>query len=291
MGGGVRSCRASFQFGCRAGRSCACSRRKRKIHRRASQLMPDRPFVLVVAGNRRPAHRRLERGGGSRRPCDSASLWPTRGRKRDFCRCAPSMPPPTMPRCAGLRCGRRAIRRPPRRGARRTAPTVFSSTSKARRICSAARKDSSPIFPRGCEKISACRRGLPSPPRPARPGRCRAFTPRPRAFCPRARKPRRLRPSHRSVAACAGNPHDAAPARLQNRRRASGQTARAVRRAFSRRTSSPSRPGARPRRRAARARRARRRSITRLRYLLEPIFTQEAVVASPAASCRRSCTC
>ena len=103
------------------------------------------------------------------------------------------MPPPTMPRCAGWRCGRRATRRPPRPGARKTAPTVFFSTSKAPRICSAARRSSSPILPRGCE-ISACRRGLPLPRHPARPGRCRAFTTRPSCVLPSGQEAEALAP-------------------------------------------------------------------------------------------------
>ena len=45
-----------------------------------------------------------------------------------------------------------------------------------RRICSAARRNCSPILLQDCKKISGCRRGLPSPTRQARPGRCRAFT-------------------------------------------------------------------------------------------------------------------
>ena len=67
-------------------------------------------------------------------------------------------------------------RRPPRLGARRTAPTACSSISKARRICSAAKKNCSPICPSGLRRISACRRGLrlPTPP-PAWPGRWRVF--------------------------------------------------------------------------------------------------------------------
>ena len=55
MGSGVRSCRASFQFGCRAGRSCACSRRKQATKKPADKpIAPDRPFVLAVAGTGGP---------------------------------------------------------------------------------------------------------------------------------------------------------------------------------------------------------------------------------------------
>ncbi len=102
------------------------------------------------------------------------------------------------PRCGGWRSGQRAIRRPLRRcaeifGARRTAPTDFSSTSKARRTCSAARRNYSPIFPPG-SKASACRRDSPSLLRPARPGRWRAFTPRPLSFYHRDRKTKPWRP-------------------------------------------------------------------------------------------------
>ena len=99
------------------------------------------------------------------------------------------------------------------------------------------------------EKISACRRGLPSPIRPARPGRCRGFTPRPPLSCPRGRKPTALAPLPiEALAAFAGNLHDAAPARLQIRRHAARQAARAVCRAFSGGVAAPARSGARPRR-------------------------------------------
>ena len=62
-----------------------------------------------------------------------------------------------MRRCAGWRYGRRATRRPPRPMTRITAPTVFSSISKARRICSAAKNSLSPILPAGCKNF-----GLPA---------------------------------------------------------------------------------------------------------------------------------
>src|SRR5580704_17616146 len=78
-------------------------------------------------------------------------------------------------RSAASRSGRRATRRPPRLGARRTAPTACSSISKARRICSAAKKNCSPICPSGLRRISACRRGLRLPTPPAWPGRWRAL--------------------------------------------------------------------------------------------------------------------
>ena len=47
MDGGVRSCRASFQSGCRAGRSCVFSRRRRES-RQHEPIDPEQPFVLAV---------------------------------------------------------------------------------------------------------------------------------------------------------------------------------------------------------------------------------------------------
>ncbi len=242
------------------------------------QVDPDRPFVLAVACKRRPAHRRLERCGGSRRPCDRRILGRCAGESRYAAG--------ARRRCRSRRC-RAAPRRlvgdalhadRSRRGMKTMARTVFSSTSKARRICSAARRSSSPILLCGW-KISACRRGLRSPQRPARPGRCRAFTARHYLLLPPGRGSRGARRhAGRGVAACSGNPQPPAPARFQNRRRIDRQAARAVRRAICRRTVAPSRSGARPL----------DEPLTpivappvyhSLHYLLEPIVAQEAVIA------------
>ena len=119
-------------------------------------IAPDEPFVLTVAGSGARASPLSTRPPKPRASLP-ANLWPMRGRKRNSCRCAPSTPPPTMRRCAGWRYGRRATRRPPRPMTRITAPTGFSSISKARRICSAAKHSLSPILPAGCKNF-----GLPA---------------------------------------------------------------------------------------------------------------------------------
>ena len=115
----------------------------------------------------------------------------------------------------------------------------------------------------GSNKISACRRGLPSPRHLERPGRCHALHAAPLMVLPSGDEAAALAPlADRSIAAVAGNLHGTAPARLQSRRRAPRQAARAVCRAFSGRVAQAYRPGARPPRRAARSRSWRRRSIT-----------------------------
>ena len=253
---------------------------------------PDRPFVLAMAGSRRTAHRRLERGGRGGGACARRAVGRRAGESGIFAGRAPSMPPPMMPRCAG--CALWATRYTPTASPwdeENGADGFFLDIEGAAHLFGGEERLIADLSAR-LEKISACRRGSPSPTRPARPGRCRAFTPRAMhasALGPGSRGA--CAAADRSVAAFAGNLRDAAPARLQNRRRAAGQTARAVRRAFSRRTSSSSRPGARPRRRAA-------RPVVRAAGLSLVALSARADHhpgghrrAGAAGSCGRSCTC
>ena len=108
-----------------------------------------------------------------------------RGRKRTRCKCAPSIMPPTMMHCGDLLYGRRATHRPPRHGMRKTAPTVFSSKSKVRPICLAAKQSSSPSF-RSDSPGSGSKHVLRLPQwvRGRSPHRCRRkFSPRKRRRC------------------------------------------------------------------------------------------------------------
>ena len=105
---------------------------------------PERPFVLVVAASGGLHIAALNAAAEAQGLAVGELLADARAKAVKGFRCTRSMPRPTMPRCAASLCGRRATRRPPRPGAgisgtTRTAPTVSSSTSKARRICSAAR--------------------------------------------------------------------------------------------------------------------------------------------------------
>ena len=188
------------------------------------------------------------------------------------------MKPPMTPRWDGWRYGRRATRRPPRPGAKRTAPMVFSSTSTAPRIFSAVRRQLLADLSFRLEKSfgsagTACRRCY------ARHGMgAGAFSSHPPLFCLRDRKALAQAFTHRSAAAVTGNLRYATPARSQIRRRASRQAAGTVCRAFSGGAVSASRPGARPCGRPLVPIIAPPVYHT-LRYLLEPIITQEAVVA------------
>ena len=242
---------------------------------------PERPFVLAVAATGGPRIAALNVAAENAGLAHSASRWPMRAPKRIVCKCAP---PTRRRRCrAAPACsmGDALHARPPRLGTRRTAPTAFFSTSQARRICSAARKASSPILPPGLI-ASACRRGLPSPIRPAWPGRLSRFHAAAVHRAPvRARKPHALAPLPiEALAALGRKPRSPAAARLQIRRRAD-RTSRAhlLRRAFP-----PSCCGGSIRRSAASTSRSCRSSpppvYHSLRYLLEPIVTQEAIVAS-----------
>ena len=121
-----------------------------------------------------------------------------RARKPATCRRARSTPPPMTPRCAGWRSGRRAIRRPLRHCAgnlergerrRRIFPRHRRRRASVRRRGEITRRS---FFP--AAKASACRRGLPSLSRPARPGRWRAFTPRPLFVLPSGQESEALAP-------------------------------------------------------------------------------------------------
>ena len=227
---------------------------------------------------RRAAHRRPERGGRSGRPCARRAARRRAGAK------------PASSAGARRRSGRRRCRAAApgalgdalhahrlASGARRTAPTVFSSTSKAPRICSAARRSCSPILSPGSNDF-----GLPARLAVAdTPGTAWAlsrFHAAPlTASCRRGTKPRPWRRFPiEALAALAGNPHGAAPARLQIRRRAPRQAARALCRALS----PPSFSGVSTRRSAASTSRSSRIVAPpvyhSLRYLLEPIFTQDS---------------
>ncbi len=120
MVSGVRSCRASFQSGCRAGRSCAFSQPRRAIHAHAltrTPVDPERPFVLTVEASGGPRIAALNEAAESGRARGRRSARRCARESRRRCRCAPPIRPPTMPRCAAWRCGRRAIRPRSRPGA------------------------------------------------------------------------------------------------------------------------------------------------------------------------------
>ena len=88
---------------------------------------PERPFVLAVAGAGGPRIAALNEAAEAAGLAVGEPLADARA-KADFLQVRAAMPPPTMPRCAGWRSGRRATRRPLRPvgdGARTTAPTVF----------------------------------------------------------------------------------------------------------------------------------------------------------------------
>ena len=153
------------------------------------------------------------------------------------------------------------------------APMVFSSTSKARRICSAAKTSSSPISAARLNHF-----GLPARLAvAATPGAAWAlsrFHRSPLFVLPSGEEAAALDgPSDRSFAAFAGNPHRAAPARLQNRRRAD-RTSRARRLP---RVSLPNSCAGSTRRSAASTSRScpivAPPVYHSLHYLLEPIFT------------------
>ena len=200
------------------------------------------------------------------------------------------MPPPMTPRCAAWRSGRRVTRQPLHPGTRRTAPTVFFSTSKAPRICSAAKRSCSPIFLHG-SNISACRRDLPSPIRLVRRGRCRACIPPPAACCLRARKPGRSRrcPSKHCgfrqelARPCAGSVSNPSA-------RFSTSRARPLPRVFR-----PSCSGASTRRSAASTSRSclslRRRSIIPYVICSNRSSRRRPSLRWRTASCTRSCMC
>ncbi len=210
MGSGVRSCRASFQSGCRAGRSCVFSRRRLAQARApsAKPVDPDRPFVLAVAAAGGPRIAALNeaaeaaglarRRAAGRRAGESRIFAGARRRcRRRRCRAAP---PDLMG--DALHADRLAL------ATRTTAPTVFSSTSKAPPICSAARKADR----RSC-RAAANNFGLPARLAVAdTPGaawalsrfHARAIA----ASCPRAEEAAALAPLPiEALAAVAGNPH------------------------------------------------------------------------------------
>ena len=208
-------------------RFLAAQARNRARH--AQPVDPDAPFVLCRRGLRRAAHRRPERGGRGGRHRGRRAARRCARQSRACCRCAPPIPPPTMPRCGAWRCGRRATRPPSRPGTRRTAPTASFSMSPARRISSAAKRRCSPISPHG-STVSACRRGSLSPTRAGAAWALsrfhRAPTSRPAV---RAGGRRAGAAADRGAAAVARDARDPAAARLQARRRADRQAARAVR--------------------------------------------------------------
>ena len=230
----------------------------------------------------RAAHRRAERSGRSRGACARRALADARA-KAGRVQVRAVDPAPMTQRSAASRCGRRATRRPSRPGAKRTAPTVSSSMSTG----------AAHLFG-GEEKLLAdlacgsTNFGLPARLAVAdTPGSglgAVALSSRPAAriivIVPSGQEAQALAPlADRSLAAFARYLHDLAPARLQDRRRAHRQAARAVRRALS----EPNCCSGSTRRSAASP--SRSTSIVAppvyhsLRYLLEPIFTQEAIVA------------
>ena len=194
---------------------------------------PEQPFVLAVDASGGPRIAALnaaaEREGllvG-----DQAGRRPRQGRRS--CRCAPSIRPPTTPRCGAWRCGRRATRRPSRPGARRTAPTASSSTSPAPRICSAARRSCSPIC---CSRLQRLRPAGAARHRRyarARPGRSPASIAAPTFVLPSGQESEALAPLPiEALRLSPGHARDPAAARLQAHRRAHRQAARTLRRAL-----------------------------------------------------------
>ena len=117
-----------------------------------------------------------------------------RARKPVHCRCAPSKPAaddaalrrlalwatrytPTASPCEGI-------------WSREWRRRIFPRHRRRRASVRRRGEDYSPILPPGSE-VSACRRGLPSLRRPARHGRCRAFTPRPLLVLPSGQEAKR----------------------------------------------------------------------------------------------------
>ena len=222
---------------------------------RGQPIDPQQPFVLAVDGAGGPRIAALNEAAEDLGLLIGDRLADARA-KAGTLQVRPIDPAADDAALRRLRCGPRATRRPSRRGARRTAPTASSSTSPARRICSAARRACSPILRSG-SIASACRRGSPSPIPRAPPGRSRAFILR-RSLCflPGSEAEALAPLPIEALRLLARHPHHAAPARLQAHRRPDRQAARAVRRALRTRAAQASRPGARPRRRAARLHRA-----------------------------------
>ena len=172
---------------------------------------------------RRAAHRRPQRGGGGGKGSRSANGGRrARPKTRSDCRCAPSdaaADDAALRRLSlvgdALHADRLAL--VPGFWDERTAPTASSSTSPARRICSAARTSCSPTLPQRLEPFrpagAACRRRYAGRGLGAR----RTFIRAPSIILPSGDGSRGAGDAaDRSLAACAGDPHDAAPARLQD---------------------------------------------------------------------------
>ena len=224
---------------------------------------PERPFVLAVDASGGPRIAALnaaaeetgllvgDRLADARAKAGGSAGAPRRSRRR---RCRPAAPGAVGD---ALYAGRLAP------GTRRTAPTVSSSTSPAPRICSAAKRNCSPICRTRLARLrpagAACHRryagrGL---------GPVATSIARATVVLPSGQESEALAPLPiEALRLVAGHPHDAAPARLQARRRAHRQAARALCRALSSRASAAPRPGARPRCPSRSPSSRRRRSIT-----------------------------
>jgi protein ImuB len=249
----------------------------------AKNLQASRLILTAVRSDhhrrRRPAHRRLERGGGGRGTHVPASRWPMRGRKRATlqARAVDAAADDTALRRLALWATRYTPTASPW-SAENGADGFFLDIEGAAHLFGGEEKLLADLSA-GSKKISACRRGLPSPTRPAPAWALSRFHAAPNCILPSGAKPKALAPL--PIEALRLSPETRTTLRrlgFQNRRRAARQAARAVCRAFSGRAALPSRSGARPHRRAARPYRC-AAGLSQLRYLLEPIITQEAVVA------------
>ena len=220
MVSGVGSCRASFQSGCRDGRSCASSQAQARNPSPAEPVDPERPFILAERCLRRAAHRRPERGGrsaglrvGDRVADARAKAGGSAGAAAD----------PAADHAALRRLALWATRYTPAVspwGEENGADGFFLDVTGAAHLfggeADAARRSFA-----AARTLRPARRGWRLPIRPARPGRCRIFIRRRSVVCLPGEEAQALAAlADRGAAAFARHAHHLAAARLQARRRA-----------------------------------------------------------------------
>ena len=150
--------------------------------RRATPVDPERPFVLTVDASGGPRIAALNAAAESSGPRGRRRVADARAKAGGLCRCAPPILPPTMPRLRRLALW--ATRYTPAVspwGEENGADGFFLDITGAAHLFGGEESLLADLA-RG-SSASACRRGSPSPTRRARPGRCRAFILRRRRRC------------------------------------------------------------------------------------------------------------